>query len=188
MRIDWLPHRSAFTLRLRRVELSIKLTVVGRLGFGAFAGMVFVAAASAQTAPAGGAPGPSPARTAIDARKASFTLIGGNFRPLGLILKGAAPFDSAEVVKRANRLAFLAGLLDESFPDVSNVGEPDTKAKADLWADRADFDAKLKTLQTDIATLVTVSATENSATDGFKAAVAAVGQDCKGCHDKYRIQ
>lgn len=165
--------------------MSTKLTpAVGA----ALVGVVVAAAAPAQTAPAGGAPGPSPARQAIDGRKATFTLIGGNFRPLGLILKGAAPFDQAEAAKRANRLAFLSGLLDENFPDVSNLGEPDTKAKADLWADRADFDSKLKTFQTDVATLVQVSATEKSATDAFKAAVAAVGQDCKACHDKYRIQ
>jgi cytochrome c556 len=150
--------------------------------------MVVAVAAVAQTAPAGAPPGPSPARLAIDARKATFTLIGGNFRPLGLILKGNAPFDSDEVAKRANRLAFLAALLDENFPDVSNLGEPDTKAKADLWANRADFDKKLKTFQTDTATLVQVSATEKSASDTFKAAVAAVGQDCKACHDNYRIQ
>jgi cytochrome c556 len=153
----------------------------------AFLSITTAFAAHAQTAPAGAAPGPSPARQAVDARRAAFTLIGGNFRPLGAILKGAAPADAAEVNKRATRLAFLAGLLDENFPEVSNLGQPDSKAKAEIWSDRADFDQKLKGFQTDVAALVQVSAEKGSA-DAIKAAITAVGQDCKACHDKYREQ
>jgi cytochrome c556 len=150
--------------------------------------IVTAVAANAQTAPAGAAPGPSPARQAVDARRAAFTLIGANFRPLGAILKGAAQADAAEVNKRATRLAFLAGLLDENFPDVSNLGQPDTKAKAEIWSDRADFDKKLKSFQTDVAALVQVGGAEKGSADAVKAAIAAVGQDCKACHDKYREQ
>jgi len=152
----------------------------------ALLGTAVAAAAHAQTAPAGGPPGPSPARQAVDARRAAFVLIGGNFRPLGAILKGA-PADAADVEKKATRLAFLASLLDENFPDVSNLGQPDTKAKADLWANRADFDQKLKGFQTDLAALVKVSA-DKGAPDAIKAALVTVGQDCKGCHEKYREQ
>lgn len=144
--------------------------------------------AHAQTPPAGGPPGPSPGRQAVDARKAAFTLIGGNFRPLGAILKGAAPFDAAEVEKRATRLAFLAALLDENFPDASNLGAPDTKAKADIWANRPDFDTKLKIFQTDVAALAQAGGPANASADAAKTAIAAIGQDCKACHDKYRDQ
>jgi cytochrome c556 len=147
---------------------------------------MIAAVANAQTPPAGGAPGPSPGRLAVDSRKAAFTLIGGNFRPLGAILKGAAPFDAAEVEKRASRLAFLAALLDEDFPDASNLGAPDTKAKTDIWADRADFDAKLKKFQTDVAALVQIAGPGQGAADAVKSSIVAVGQDCKACHDKYR--
>jgi len=154
----------------------------------AFLSIATVVAAEAQTAPAGGAPGPSPARQAVDARRAAFTLIGANFRPLGAILKGAAPADDAEVNGRATRLAFLAGLLAENFPDVSNLGQPDTKAKAEIWSNRPDFDTKLKTFETDIGALVKVSGADKGSADAVKAAITAVGQDCKACHDKYREQ
>ena len=153
----------------------------------AFAGFAFGLTAVAQTVPAGGAPGPSPARQAVDTRKAAFTLIGANFRPLGAVLKGGA-FDPADVEKRASRVAFLAGLLDEAFPAVSNLGEPDSKAKAEIWSNLPDFAKKLKDFQTHSAALAQVAATEKGATDVFKAAVATVGQDCKGCHDTYRTQ
>jgi len=146
-------------------------------------GAGFALSANAQSAP-----GPSPARQAVEARKAVFTLIANNFRPLGEVVKGNAQFDPAEVQKRAARVVFLAGLLDETFPDASNLGEPDSKAKPEIWSDRAEFDKKLKDFQSHAAALVKVGATEASATDGFKAAVATVGQDCKGCHETYKIK
>ena len=136
--------------------------------------------ASAKGTPAG--------RQVIDARKAAFTLIANSFRPLGDVAKGNAPFDAADVKKRAARLAFLAELLSENFTDASNIGEPETKAKPEIWANRADFDKKLADFKTHAAALVQVSATENSASDSFKAAIATVGGDCKGCHDVYKVK
>jgi cytochrome c556 len=172
----------------REHELMTRVIAARHIRVGAaFLAIAISATANAQTTPPGGAPGPSPARQAVDARRAALTLIGGNFRPLGAILKGA-PADNAEVNKRATRLAFLAGLLDENFPDASNLGQPDTKAKAEIWSDRADFDKKLKSLQGDVATLVQVSGEGKGSAEAVKAAIAAVGQDCKACHDKYREQ
>ena len=172
---------------VREQELMTMVLAARHIRIGAaLLGISVAAMAQGQTAPAGGPPGPSPARQAVDARRAAFVLIGGNFRPLGAVLKGA-PVDAAEVEKRASRLVFLASLLDENFPDISNLGSPDSKAKADLWANRADFDQKLKGFQTDLATLAKVSADKGSA-DAIKAALVTVGQDCKGCHEKYREQ
>ena len=146
-------------------------------------GAGFAISANAQNAP-----GPSPSRQAVEARKAAFVLIANNFRPLGEVVKGNVPYDPAEVQKRAARVAFLGGLLDEAFPDASNLGEPYSKAKAEVWSDHAGFDKKLKDFQAHAATLVQVSATEKSATDAFKTAFAAVGQDCKGCHETYKVK
>ena len=154
--------------------------------------------AHSQTAPAdppaAGAVAPTPtpavsaARQAIDVRKAVYTLIQNNFRPLGEVLKGNVGYDVANVQKQITRIAFLTGLLDEAFPDISNVGEPDTKAKSDVWSNHAEFVQKLNDFQLHVAKLEQVNATEKSATDTFKAAVTAVAQDCKGCHDTYRVK
>jgi len=145
------------------------------------------APAPAPAARAGGA-GPSPTKQAIETRKAAYALIGNYFRQLGAVAKGTAPYDEADATKRAARIAFLSNLPGEAFPDVSNVGEPDTKAKADVWTNRADFDKRLKDFQAHAAALVQVNATEKGATDGFKAAVIALGEDCKGCHDTYKVK
>jgi cytochrome c556 len=144
--------------------------------------------AAAQTpsgAPPTGAP-PSPASQAIAVRKAIYTLVGSNFKPIGDALKGSATYDSAELVKRATRVAYFAGLVQEAFPDVSSSG--DTKAKPEIWSNRTDFDKRLKDFQTHAQSLVQVAANETPSSDAFKAAAGAVGQDCKGCHDNYRAK
>ena len=131
---------------------------------------------------------PNAGRQAVETRQAVLKLIGNSFRPFGDIAKGAAPYDSAEAQKRLARLSLLADYLKESFPDASNLGEAETKAKAEIWTNRADFDKKLGDFQTHIAALTQVSSTDKAATDGFKTAVAAVAQDCKGCHETYRAK
>lgn len=134
------------------------------------------------------APGPNPARQAIEARKAVFTLIANNFKPIGDTLQGKAPYDAAEIQKRASRVALLADFIPDTIPDVSNTGLPDTKAKAEIWSDRAGFDKKVAEFREHTATLAKVSQTEKTASDAFKAAAAAVGQDCKGCHEAYKVK
>jgi cytochrome c556 len=133
-------------------------------------------------------PGPNPARQAIEVRKAAFTLIANNFKPIGDTLQGKTPYDAESVQKRATRVAFLADFIGENFPEISNTGLPDTKAKPEVWSDRAGFDKKVAEFREHAATLAKVSATEKSASDAFKAAAAAVGQDCKGCHETYKVK
>jgi len=129
---------------------------------------------------------PSPATQAINVRKAVFTLIGSNFKPVGEVLQGRANYESVDVPKSAGRVAFLAGLLNEAFPDNSASG--DTKARPEIWSNRADFDKRVKDFQDHSAALVQVAARDKSGSDAFKAAAAAVGQDCKGCHENYKVK
>ena len=134
------------------------------------------------------APGPSPAKIAVESRKAEFTLIGNFFRWFGAVARGNAPYDEAEAKKRAERIVFLASLLDESFPDISNVGEPDSKAKAEIWKEKAEFDKKLAKFKDDARLFAETVSKEKGATEAFKTAVASLGQDCKGCHDSYKVK
>jgi len=132
--------------------------------------------------------GPSPARQAIDARKAVFSLIGYNCRALADVVKGNAAFDAAEVSKQASRIATLADYAPDYFPDASNSGEPDTKAKADIWSNKADFAKKAKDFQDHAKAFAQVAATEKSNSDAFKAAFGTLAQDCKGCHESYKAK
>ncbi len=132
------------------------------------------------------AAGPSPAKQAIAVRKAAFTLIANNFKPIGEVLQGKAPYNQAEIVKRAERVAFLSLLLDGTFPEDSNVGAPETKSKPEIWKDKAEFDKYIKEFQQNSAALAQIAAKESTASDAFKNAAKAVAEGCKGCHDSYK--
>lgn len=147
------------------------------------AGFGLMASSFAQTAPAG----PSSAKIAVENRRAAFTLIGNSFRWFGAVARGVAPYDEAEATKRASRIAFLVGLLDETFPADSDIGEPASKAKSEIWSNRADFDKKLAAFKINARAFADTTAKEKSA-DGLKPAIASLGQSCKGCHDDYKVK
>jgi cytochrome c556 len=148
--------------------------------------------AQAQNAPAPAAApaagGANAARQAAEVRKAIFKLIGANFRPLGALLKDDGKYDAADVNKRITRVIFLSGFLDEAFPENSNIGEPDTKAKPEVWTKHAEFEKSLKGFQDDLVALSDANEKEKGLTEPFKAALGKVAQDCKACHDDYKLK
>lgn len=132
--------------------------------------------------------GPNPGKQAIAVRKAAYTLIANSFKPLGDAAQGKAEYNPADIQKRANRIVVLSEFLDSAFPEASNLGEPDSKAKADIWTNKADFDKKLKDFQEHAAALAKVTATEKTASDAFKEAFGNLAKDCKGCHESYKAK
>ncbi len=167
--------------RVAKAVTSLK--ILGAACLVAGSASVFAADEPAKAAPAAG---PSPAKQAIAVRKAAFVLIANNFKPIGEVLQGKAPYNQADIAKRAQRVAFLSELLDGTFPADSNLGTPDTKTKADAFTNAADFEKLLKEFQANTKTLAQVAAKESTASDAFKAAAKAVAEGCKGCHDKYK--
>ncbi|MGY3581689.1 cytochrome c556 [Bradyrhizobium sp. USDA 4341] len=137
--------------------------------------------AKAQNAPGAG-------RQTVEERKAVYKLIGANFRPFGALLKGEGQYDAADAKKRISREIFLSDLIPEVFSDASNLGEPDTKAKPEIWSDRAEFDKKLKKFQEDLVALQAANDKEQSLSEPFKTALTTVAQDCKTCHDTFRLK
>jgi cytochrome c556 len=164
-----------------------------------------ISIAAAQAPPAGAPPGgaggppaggggdgmgagmqmPSPADQAINYRKALYTVLSGNFSPLGGVLQGRAEFNGATAPRQAERAAQIAAMLIDAYPDISKTGN--TKAKAEIWSNRAEFDKLNKSLADHTAALAAVLKKDSkSASAEFKTAATAVAQDCKDCHDKFR--
>ncbi|MET0355725.1 MAG: cytochrome c [Cellvibrio sp.] len=134
------------------------------------------------------ASGPNPAKQAIAVRKAAFTLIANSFKPIGDAAQGKAEYNQADILKRANSIVVLSDFLDASFPEASNLGEPDTKSKAEIWTKKEDFAKHLKDFKEHAATLAKVAATEKTASDAFKDAFGAVAKDCKSCHEGFKVK
>ncbi|HEX7558248.1 MAG TPA: cytochrome c, partial [Usitatibacter sp.] len=64
--------------------------------------------------------------------------------------------------------------------------DKDTKAKPEIWTNRADFDAKMDKMAGEAQKLpAAVRAGDMAA---FKKQVGDVGSACKACHDEYRLK
>ena len=147
-------------------------------------------AALAQTPPAatpGASPaGPTPAERAIEYRQAVYKIVAGNFGPLSQIAQGKAEFKAENVARQATRLSQIATFVGDAYPDVSKEGK--TRALPAIWTNRKEFDQIVSDFVTHTKNLADVAENSSSNGDEFKAAVAAVGNDCKSCHDKFRAK
>ncbi len=131
------------------------------------------------------APANKMAAFAIKYRQSVYTVMYGNFAPLGGMVKGSVPYDAAKFTQRAERVAYLSQLAGEAFPAESKSGAT-TAAKPEIWSNRAEFDKLMKDWQDKAAALAKISAGGNL--EAIKPAFGAVGQACKACHDKFRVE
>jgi cytochrome c556 len=121
----------------------------------------------------------------VDYRQSLYTVIAGNFHPLGAMAEGKMPFNAADAKVRAERIAFLAPMLKEAFPADSN-GVGHTHAKPEIWTDSVEFNKSLQTLIDRSAALAVAANSGDEAK--IKAATQDTGKACKACHDKFRIK
>jgi len=138
--------------------------------------LLAVTAVRAQTA--------TPAEKAIEYRQAVFKVVAGNFGPLAQSAQGKVELPPAAARQYAERLSEISQFARDAFPDISREGK--TRAKPEIWSERAEFDKLLKDLTDATKSLAGVTANAAAKPEEFKAAVGAVGNACKGCHDRFR--
>jgi len=121
---------------------------------------------------------------AIKYRKNALFVMQQNFGRVAAMAGGKAPFDAKVAAESAAVAEFAAKLPWEGFGPGTDKG--DTKAKSEIWTEKAKFDDYAHKLQTEMAKL-TVAAKSGSL-DNIKVAVNAVGGTCKSCHDDFRAK
>jgi cytochrome c556 len=115
-----------------------------------------------------------------DQRHEAMETVQESFKPLRAIAVKEAPFDAAVVKKNATTILEKLKEAHGLFPEGSGGG--DSRAKPEIWSDRAGFDQKMKDAQAAATAMAAV--TEEAA---FVPAMKSLGGACKGCHDKYRL-
>lgn len=124
----------------------------------------------------------------VRVRQQNFSEIGTLFKNLGDTIKKGQPLQGNPAVQSSvQQLASYA--KDQKFWFDEGTG-PDsgaeTDAKAEIWTERADFDAKTVALVTETEKLQAVYAEGND--EAFKEQLKAVGVACQNCHKKYRVE
>ena len=119
---------------------------------------------------------------AIKYRKAAFTVMAAHFSRIGAMSAGRVPFDAAVAAANAELVATMSKLPFAGFGEGTNTG--DTRAKPEIWSNRAKFDAGAAKMQEELAKLN--MAAKGGNLDAIKTAFGAAGQTCKACHDDFR--
>jgi len=126
---------------------------------------------------------PTRAEQLLKYRKAIYQTMVWNVGPMSAMAQDKAPFNAVEFALRAGRVAALTPMLSESY-SAESQGVAGSRLKPEMWANRADFDAKLKDLVDRSATLAAVAGKGDAA--AAKAAFFDMANACKACHDKYK--
>ena len=114
--------------------------------------------------------------------KATGRAMGG----LAPMVKGEKPYDQAVVNTSLTQLEETAKKLPAMFPD-SIKGlkiEGDYSSSPKVWEDKAGFAAKIESF----AKVVTEAKAKIKDLDSLKAAVPAIGKECSGCHETFRLK
>ena len=114
-------------------------------------------------------------------RQETMKKIGDSMKALGGMARGASPFDAAAVKSNAQTIAESLDHAKSLFPEGSGQGSTETWAKAEIWTEKAKFDETLKSAHDAAVELASVAEEAN-----YRAALGALGQNCRACHDSYR--
>jgi cytochrome c556 len=116
-------------------------------------------------------------------RRAAYQLMNLNFASLDAMAENKKPFNKDEAARNAEFVALLSSVPKGFFGEGT---DKDTRAKPEIWKNRADFDAKMDKMNREAEKLpAVVKAGDMGA---FKKQVHDVGEACKACHDEYRAR
>jgi cytochrome c556 len=119
---------------------------------------------------------------AVKYRKAAFTVMAAHFGRVAAMANGRIPFEAKAAASNAEIATMVSTLPFAGF--VKGTDKGDTKAKPEIWSDRAKFDAAASKMQEEMAKLNAAAKTGDQG--AIKTAAGGVGQACKACHDNFR--
>jgi cytochrome c556 len=124
-----------------------------------------------------------------DSAKEAQMLMKGNGKNAGAMsamVKGEKPYDQATVDSALAQFEDTAKKLPTLFPasakGVKLDGDYSTSPK--VWEDKAGFDAKIASF----AKVVSEAKGKIKDLDSLKANMPAIGKECGGCHETYRVK
>jgi cytochrome c556 len=118
---------------------------------------------------------------AIKYRQSAMFVMGNHMGRLGAMVQGRVPFDAAQAAANADVLLVMSKLPFAGFSEGTMAAN--SKAKPEIWTERAKFDAGAQRMQEAMVKLNEAAKSANL--DQIKAAFGPVGQSCKSCHDAY---
>jgi cytochrome c556 len=111
---------------------------------------------------------------------------GKNAGALAAMVKGEKPYDQATVDAALAQFEDTAKKLPTMFPDSIKGLKPegDYSSTAKVWEDKAGFSAHIASF----GKVVKEAKAKIKDLDTLKATFPAIGKECSGCHETYRVK
>ena len=119
----------------------------------------------------------------IKYRQNMMKAIGGHTAAAGAIVQGKVDYKN-QLADHARALQALTSDIPGLFPKDSDFG--DTKAKDEVWSNRAAFEKHAKDAKTQVAAFA--KAVQGGNQQAIAASFKDVGERCKACHKDFRKQ
>jgi cytochrome c556 len=119
----------------------------------------------------------------IQTRQTIMKSVGAAAKVSGETIKGNIPFNQDVVNSALATLAAASLSYREFFPAGSETGG-NTHAKDTIWSDNAGFIAVNEKFA---AAATEAFAAKPANVDAFKAAFGKIAENCKACHETYRV-
>ena len=114
----------------------------------------------------------------VHARQTLMDGNGGAMGALGGMAKGEKEFDA--VAAEAAKQTLIANAAEIANKFKNNASDPESKAKAEIWANWDEFSGYADNLGKAAAAL------DASSLDGVKAGIGAIGGACNECHTEFK--
>lgn len=116
-------------------------------------------------------------------RQESMKSVGQAMGTLAKTAKGEIDYDAVAVEEAFAAMNTAAVNFIDQFPEGTETGH-ETEASPNIWSDRPGFEKAVKQFDTDTANAVAAAPQDLAA---FRAEFGKVAQNCKTCHETYRV-
>jgi cytochrome c556 len=120
---------------------------------------------------------------AVKYRKAGMTMLAAHFGRLGAMANGRAPYDAAAAAANADLVVMMSKLPYAGFVEGTS-STVKGGANANVWTERAKFDAAAKKMQDEVVKLQ--AAAKSGSVDQLKSAFGPAANACNACPDDFR--
>jgi len=122
---------------------------------------------------------------AMNARQSQMQLNVFNIGALGAMAQGNIPYDADIAAAAAANLAALARIDQTRYwVDGTDSSVEGSRAKPEIWTDRAGFNTANAALAT---ATIELAAVAGDGLDAMRTAFGPVGKACASCHEVYRV-
>lgn len=125
------------------------------------------------------------AQKVTETRQAVLKVIGWNIAPLGAMAQGRIPWDDALFARNAERIAWMTTMIPDAFRADTREHALETEALPGIWEDYARFETLAANAQRSAEHLAKVA--QDGDKDAAREAVGALIDDCRACHDDFRL-